>query len=463
MPETTKAPEKVSEGHKLGLPQAIALIMGGIIGTGIFGLPAQVAQFGMMAIVTLVIVTIGAMALALTFGSLVKRIPAAGGPYAYARYYFGDAAGFSAAWPYWITAWAGNAGIVVVWVIYVQALFGLDPNDKFLAILIAMAGLWIPALVNLSGLKHMGSFQLVTTILKFIPIVFIATVGLVIALTRRNFPEFNPSGGSWFDAMSLSAAIVLFSYLGVELASVAAAKIKNPDRNVPIATVLGTAACGVAYILSLVAIFGIVPNDVLTSTAGEASFSVAFTDIFGGEWAGKMMSAFAVISGIGALNAWTMICAEMPQAAADDELFPRIFAKVSKAGVPIWGIVISTILASVFTIFAYATQAGIEVLNTLVLLTGVTAAIPYFFSANAQLYYLLTQGKAANPKTFSRDMVIAIAALLFSFWFVYGSGPQATFWAYLLILASYVLLIVIYARRRKAGEIIQGDQSQNPS
>ncbi len=452
-----EVPEK--SGGMLGLPQATALIVGGIIGTGIFGMPALLAPFGMLGVVALVVVSIGAMALALMFGSLVKRIPSAGGPYAYSRFYFGDFAGFTSAWPYWLTAWAGNAGIVVVWVIYVQALFGFDPNNVGLAMIIAMIGLWVPALINLAGVKNMGAFQLITTILKFIPIVFICTVGVFFAFKNFNFPAFNPSGGSIFGALSTAGALVLFSYLGVELASVAAGKIKNPAKNVPIATIAGTLVCAVAYILSLVAIFGIIPTDTLTSAGGDASFSVAFVDIFGSEWAGKVMSLFAVISGLGALNGWTMICAEMPQAAARDGLFPKFFEKVNKAGVPIWGVVFSTLLASAFTLFSYASSSGIEVLNTLVLLTGVTAAVPYFFSAVAQIYYLMTEGKVVSPKTFTRDMIIAIAALVFSFWFVFGSGSTATFYAYLLILAGYVVLMGLYVKRRRAGGTVQGDST----
>ena len=443
----------------LGLPAATALIMGGIIGTGLFGLPAQVAQFGMLAVVALVVVTVGALALALMFSSLVKRIPSAGGPYAYSRFYFGDFAGFTSAWPYWITAWAGNAGIVVVWVIYVQALFGFDPSNTGLAIIIAMIGLWVPAIVNLLGVRNMGIFQLITTILKFIPIVFIATVGVVIAFMRFNFPPFNPSGENFFTALSTAGALVLFSYLGVELASVAAAKIKNPAKNVPIATVAGTLACAAAYILCLVAIFGIVPNEVLQSPEGSASFSVAFEEIFGAAWAGKLMAGFAVISGIGALNGWTMICAEMPQAAANDGLFPDFFAKVNKAGVPIWGVIFSAGLASAFTIFSYVSSSGIGVLNTLVLLSGVTAAVPYFFSALAQIYELMTEGRAANSKTFVKDMVIAVVAMLFSFWFVFGSGQQATFYAYLLILLGYVVLLGLYIKHKRAGDRVEGDST----
>lgn len=207
--------------------------------------------------------------------------------------------------------------------------------------------------------------------------------------------------------------------------------------------------------------FGIVPNDLLTSDAGAASFSVAFQEIFGGEWAGKVMSAFAVISGIGALNAWTLICAEMPQAAANEGLFPAVFAKVNKAGVPIWGVVFSTVLASAFTAFSYMSSAGIEVLNTLVLLTGITAAVPYFFSALSQLFYLFTEGRLASPDSFVKEAVIAVVALLFSFWFVFGSGQQATFYAYLLILLGYVVLLGLYVKRKKGGGVVQGDASDS--
>ncbi len=464
--KSSSATQDEKEGRSLGLPQATALIVGGIIGTGLFGMPGLVGSYGMMSVVTLVVVTIGAMALALMFGSLVKRIPAAGGPYAYSRYYFGDFAGFTSAWPYWITAWAGNAGIVVIWTNYVINLFDLDNQSRMIAIVIAMIGLWIPAFVNLAGVKNMGAFQVITTILKFIPLVFIVTVGLVFAFGRRNFPAFNTSGDDFLTAFSTCAALLLFSYLGVELASVAAGKIRNPEKNVPRATVLGTLVCGIAYILSLVAILGIVPTDTL-SESGAASFSVAMNEIFGGTWAGTIMSAFIVISGIGALNGWTMICAEMPQAAANEDLFPKFFAKVNKRDVPYWGIIISTALASAFTIFAYVTTpadllssaSSTGVLGILVLLSGVTAAVPYFFSALAQVFYLLTKGRIAEPKTFVKDLVIGIAAMLFSFWFVFGSGEQATFYAYLIILIGYVVLTGLYIKRKRQNLAIQGDQS----
>ena len=165
---TTSAPAPTGRDHagRLGLPAATALIMGGIIGTGVFTLPASIAAYGWMAIIALVVVSVGALMLALMFGSLAKREPDAGGPYAYARHAFGDFAGFTTAWPYWITAWAGNAAIVVGWTFYVEALFGWDDVPWTTSAIIAMVGLWLPAAINLVGVRSMGAFQIVTTILK---------------------------------------------------------------------------------------------------------------------------------------------------------------------------------------------------------------------------------------------------------------------------------------------------------
>jgi len=447
-PTTPAAPASNGTTNGLGLPQATALIVGSIIGTGIFTLPASLAKFGMVAILALVVVSVGALALALMFGSLAKRIPAAGGPYAYSRHYFGDFAGFTSAWPYWITCWAGNAGIVVGWVFYVEALFGWSTDNPTLSFAIAAVGLWIPAGINLLGIKAMGTFQLWTSVIKFIPLVIVSTLGLVMAFGKGNFPAFNLTDGSWFGAISTAGALVLFSYLGVETASVAAAKIRDPERNVQRATIYGTVACAIVYLLSTVAIFGLVPNDKLQTNG--APFTDAFSAMFGTDSAGTVVAAFAVVSGFGALIGWTMICAEMPKAAADDGLFPAFFAKTNKANVPIWGVVFSTLLATVFTWVSYQGATGVDVFTTLVLLTGITAAVPYFLSAIAQLYYLLTEGKLVSPQTFARDMVIAVVALLFSFWFVYGSGEQPTFWAYLMILAGYVVLMgMMVSRWRK--------------
>src|SRR5215831_5193761 len=142
-----------AEGPKFGLPQAMALIIGSIIGVGIFNLPTSLASYGPITLISMALTTVGALALAMLFAALSRRLPADGGPYAYARVAFGNGLGFANAWSYWITAWAGNAAIAVGWVLYVEHFINKGQN-KLITVLLVLIGLWLPAAVNLSGVKN---------------------------------------------------------------------------------------------------------------------------------------------------------------------------------------------------------------------------------------------------------------------------------------------------------------------
>ena len=408
----------------LGLPQATALILGSIIGVGIFNLPGSLAAYGPISLFAMALTTVGAVALALMFAAMSKRMPADGGPYAYARSAFGNGAGFSNAWLYWITAWSGNAAIVVGWVLYVQEFVNKDAV-KIWSIVLALIGLWAPAIINLTGVKNMGAVQVWTSVLKFAALVFMSTIGLFF-ITSGNFTPWNVSGESNMSAIGGAMALCLFSYLGVETAAVAAAKVKNPDRNVGKATMFGTLATAVVYMLSLIAVFGIVGSAQLGKST--APYSTAANDIFGGTWAGYVMAAAVVISGFGALNGWTMICAEMPLAAAKDGLFPETFGRMSERAVPWFGIISSTVLASIAMVFSYAGSAGYTVFNTLVFMSGITAAIPYGFSALAQIKWRIQDNRTLKTPRFVRDVTVAVVALIFSILFIWYSRNTGNVW-----------------------------------
>jgi APA family basic amino acid/polyamine antiporter len=433
----------------MGLVAAIALIMGSIIGVGIFNLPTSLASYGPITLVSMGLTTIGAIALALLFASLSRRLPADGGPYAYSRVAFGNGLGFANAWSYWITAWAGNAAIAVGWVLYVEVFINKD-HERWGSILLVLVGLWIPAAINLSGVKNMGLVQVVTTILKFAGLLFMSTVGLFY-ISSANFSPWNVSGESTIGAIGGGMAIALFSYLGVEVAAVAAAKVRDPDRNVPKATLFGTLATAVVYMLSLTAMFGILPSSQLA--VSTAPFSDAVNTMFGGTWAGNVMAVVVIISGFGALNGWTMICAEMPLAAAKDGLFPERFKTMSKNGVPAFGIISSTLLASIAMIINYLGSGGATVFTTLVLMTGITAAIPYGFSALAQIKWRLIDHRTLETPRFVRDMIVAVLSLVFSILFiVYSRNTGHSFWVYWapFFLAGGALLlgIPVYAAQK---------------
>jgi basic amino acid/polyamine antiporter, APA family len=437
--------------QQFGLPAAMALIVGSIIGVGIFNLPTSLAAYGPITLVSLALTTVGALALALLFAALSRRLPSDGGPYAYARVAFGNPLGFANAWSYWITAWAGNAAIAVGWVLYVEHFVNKD-HDRLVSVLLVLIGLWIPAAVNLSGVKNMGSVQVATTVVKFAVLAFVSIVGLFY-IQAANFTPWNISGESTIAAIGGGMAIALFSYLGVECAAVAAAKVRDPDRNVPRATILGTIATAVVYMLSLTVVFGVLPSSQLAEAS--APFSDVANAMFGGTWAGNVLAIAVIISGLGALNGWTMICAEMPLAAAKDGLFPPAFKRISKNGVPAFGIVASTLLASVAMAVNYLGSGGATVFTTLVLMTGITAAIPYGFSALAQLKWRWADHRTLDTPRFVRDMVVAGLSLVFSILFIwYSRNTGNSFWVYwapfLLAGAALMLGIPVYKSQRRS-------------
>jgi len=438
------------------LTVATALVVGSIIGVGIFNLPTSLGVYGPISLVAMGLTTVGAVALALLFAALSRRLPADGGPYAYSRVAFGNGLGFANAWSYWITAWAGNAAIAVGWVLYVEEFVNTGHN-KLASVLLVLVGLWLPAAINLSGLRNMGGVQVVTTVLKFVALAFMGIVGLFY-IHGANYTPWNISGEGALAAIGGGMAIALFSYLGVETAAVAAAKVDDPERNIPRSTVLGTLATAVVYMLALVAVFGILPSTVLADST--APFSDAANAIFGGVWAGKIMALVVIISGFGALNGWTMICAEMPLAAAKDGLFPQRFERLSGRGIPAFGIIASTALASIAMIINYLGSNGATVFTTLVLMTGITAAIPYGFSALAQIKWRLADRRAVETPRLVRDLVVAIVSLVFSVLFIwYSRNTGHGFWVYWapFFMAGAALLLGIPVYRSQRHRMTQPD------
>lgn len=445
-------PYDSARSRALGLPSSTALVIGSIVGTGVFTMPAVLAGAGTSSLLTLAVISVGALLLAVLFGQLTKRVPNTdGGLYAYARHEFGDFAGYLVGWCYWVTCWAGNAAIVSSWVFYVEALFGINHPSAWTNFGIAMLGLWIPAAVNLIGVRQMAWFQNLTVALKFLPLLFLGVVGWFFVRTI-NFGPFNATGGSLYSGIGIAAGVALFSFIGVECASIAAGRVRNPRKNVGRASVLGTAASAALYLLVSAVVMGLVAHHALVGNG--TPFVNAFETVFGqGAWAGKLVAAVAVVSGIGALNGWTMVTAEMPWAAAKDGLFIPQFSWLNKDGTPWFGVVVSTAVASLLMAFAYSTTSGLTVFTYLVDLSVVTVAIPYFFSACAQLTYLVSRRRRVQGWVLARDLSIAGASILFSLWVTFAAGYQSVYQALLLLLIGVPIYAFLRSRKERLGMV----------
>jgi APA family basic amino acid/polyamine antiporter len=394
------------------------------------------------------------MLLAVLFGQLAKRIPNGdGGLYAYARHEFGDFAGYFVGWCYWVQSWAGNAAIVASWVFYVDALLGFHHPSGMENWSIALVGLWVPAVINLVGVRQMAWFQNVTVVLKFVPLLFVGVVGWFF-VQNAHFGRFNATGGSLYSGVGLAAGVALFSFIGVEAAAITAKRVRDPRRNVARASTIGTALSAMLYVLVTAAVMGLVAHHTLVSTGSP--FVNAIDSIFPhSAWAGKTIAALAVISGIGALNGWTLIVTETSRAIAQDDLFPRPFAWQDAKGTAWFGIVVGTVLPSLLMLWSYTTSSGLTVFTYLVDLSVVTVAIPYFFSALAQLTYLVSRRRRVQGWRLARDLSVAGTSVLFSMWVTFASGYQVVYQALVVILTGLVLYAFMNARRQRLGEAVE--------
>ena len=438
----------------LGLTSATGLVIGSVVGTGVFTMPAVLAGAGTMSIIVLIVVAAGVMLLALLFGQLTKRIPNSdGGLYAYARHEFGDFAGYLVGWSYWISAWAGNAAIVASWVFYVDALLGLDNPSGLVNWAIALVGLWVPAIVNLVGVKQMAWFHNITVALKFLPLLFLGVFGWLF-VTDANFGPFNATGGSLYSGIGMAAGVALFSFIGVEAAAITAKRVRDPQVNVGRASLIGTAASAALYVLVTAVVMGLVGHDTLVNTGSP--FVDAFQAMFPGTpWAGTFIAAIAVISGIGALNGWTLIVTESSRAIAQDGLFPRPFAWTDRNGTAWFGVVVGAVLPSLLMLWRYLTGPGLTVFTYLVNLTVMTVAIAYFFSALAQLTHLLSRTGELHGRHLARDLTVAAAGVLFSMWLTFASGYQVVYQGLVVILAGMIGYAFLNARQRQTSESVE--------
>ena len=365
-PEQTSARDQ-PKTHALGLTSATGLVIGTIIGTGVFTMPAVLAGAGTSSLLVLAVIAVGAIVLAILFGQLTRRIPKSdGGLYAYARHEFGDFAGYLTGWCYWISAWVGNAAIVSSWVLYVDVLFGIKPSGLG-NWGIALVGLWIPAAVNLVGIRQTAWLQNVTVVLKYLPLLFVGVVGWFF-ITKANFGAFNASGGSLYGAIGIAAGVALFSFIGVETAAITAKRVANPQRNVGRASLLGTGAAAIVYLVVSAAVMGLVPHHTLVNST--APFVPAFQAIFPhSAWAGKLVAALAAVSGFGALLGWTLVTAEVSRAPASDGLFPRPFAWTDRRDTAWFGVVVAAALFSLWVTFAAGYSAVYQAM--VVVLAGI--------------------------------------------------------------------------------------------
>ena len=419
-----------NSASKIGLWTSTALVVGNMIGSGIFLLPATLATYGAISFIGWICSSLGAVALALLFSRLSKMFPhCSGGPYAYTREGLGDFAAYFVAWGYWLSIWSTNAAIAVTFVSYLTVFIPALSENSFLSVGAGLSTIWLLTWINTRGIKPVGRIQVITTLLKLTPLVMVAIVG-VFYIDTANFVPFNSSGESSFSAITTTATLTLFAFLGLESATIPSENIKNPEKTIPRATIIGTTLTIVVYILGSAAVMGMLGPQKLQGS--NAPFADAAALIWGDQ-ARTWVALGALVSTFGALNGWILIQGQIPLAAARDRLFPHFFGRKNNKGVPATGVVISSILISGLMLMNF-TKGLTDTFRFMILLSTVAVLVPYLFSA-ASYGLIVLQNRP--PKTTSiTKILLAAVTFIYSMWAVMGSGQESVYWGFIGLMAG---------------------------
>jgi APA family basic amino acid/polyamine antiporter len=413
----------------------LALVMGNMIGSGVYLLPGALAPFGWAGVFGWFVTIAGALVLAYLFGRLASRFPKAGGPYAYTREAFGPFAGFLIAWSYWASLWIGNVAIATGVVAPLSTIF---PGIAEHSALVTFALVWSLTLVNCLSIRQAGRLQLATMVLKGLPLVAVIVLAASVAGggSGAPLPPLDASalslGGE--SGIMAAAALTLWAFLGLESATVPAEKVRDPGRTIFRATLVGTALTGAIYLFACSAVALLLPPEQAAASGAPIADFVA---LHWGAAAGTAIALFAAISAFGALNGWILLQGELPWAMARDGVMPAWLAKTSRWGTPVRAHIVSSTLLSIVLLVNHSRSMA-ELFKFLVLLATTASLVPYLVCSLAAFRLC-----AALP-------AVAAAGAIYAGWTIWGAGGEAIGWGLALLLIG---IPVYFVSRRNPGAV----------
>ncbi|WP_255700816.1 APC family permease [Novosphingobium kaempferiae] len=415
---------------RLGLIAAMALVMGNMIGSGVFLLPASLAPYGWNAVIGWVVTTAGAMVLAYVFTRLTTALPDAGTPSGFVSAAFGVVAGFFVSWIYLVSIWTTVATIAVAAVSYLSNIFPALAAGAFRPALAALLLVWLIALVNLRGVRTAGGVQIATLAIKIVPLLMVIVISA--ALLLYGGAEVTPVDAVPITPVSINAAaaLTLWALVGFESASIAAARVRDPAINIPRATLWGTALTGVLYLLVCSAIGLLLPMSV--AAASPAPFATFVARYWDGSMA-VLVTVCAVVSCIGTLNGWTLLEAEMSRDMASRRLLPRWFAGTDGKGTPRRALLVSTVIATAFV--AMNGSRSMQQLFEYLLLLSTSATLWLYLACAAAAWKL----RVCRP--------FALVGGLYALWMLWGAGIGPSGMSFILMAAG--LPIWLWTRRER--------------
>jgi basic amino acid/polyamine antiporter, APA family len=407
-------------GRKLGPWMCLALVIGNMIGSGVFLLPASLAPFGWNSVFGWLFTIAGVLTIVAVLGQLARALPGADGPYGYTLAAFGPRVAFLIGYSYWISVWIGNAAIATAAASYLSIFFPKFGTMPGASSVLAIALVWATTLINLRGARAAGGLQLVTTLMKLIPlfVVILMVCGLTGMSSGTALVPLDTSALS-VTSISGAAALSLWAFVGFESASLAFANIENPDVTVPRATMIGTALTGLIYLIVCSGIVLLMPLALVSESDAPLADFVA---TYWGVGPSLLIAMFAAISATGALNGMTLIQGAVPLSLARTGGFPKYFGVTNAEGTPVRALVGSSVLTTILVLMNSAQSMGSAFAFMALLATSVTLFL-YF-------------GVAVAAIKLKVGGVTAFVAAAFALWTLWGAGVEPSAWSFALLLSG---------------------------
>jgi arginine:ornithine antiporter/lysine permease len=450
------APPNVSQGGgKLSLVPLIGLVVGSMIGGGVFSLPGDMSAHASPGAVLIgwAITGVGMLMLAFVYQGLALRKPALNsGPYAYARAGFGPYIGFQSAWGYWVSAWVGNVSYAVAIfgaLAFFFPLFGKGNNIE--SVIGASLALWALHALVLRGVKQAAFVNVVTTIAKLTPLVAF----VLIAIFAFNFNKFTlnfwgaaQGGGEGLGDIAhqvrSTMIVTLWVFIGIEGASVYSERAEKRS-DVGAATMIGFVGALAIYMLVSLLSTGILTQKELADLPVPSMAGVLESLV--GKWGAALISLGLVVSVGGAFLSWTMLCAQIPYAAAKDGTFPRWLAGENAAGSPMNSLWVTNGLVQVFLLVTLFASSSYQFLYTI---ASVAILPPYVLSAAYALKLAVTGETYENDqRTRIRDIAVGAAATAYGLWLCYAANLKDLLLTAILFAPATIVYIIARRERRQ--------------
>jgi len=418
---------------KMNLTQLTFIVAVNMMGSGIIMLPSNMARVGAISLLSWIVTAVGSMAIAYGFAQAGLFNSREGGLAAYAEDAYGKAGFFNVFFVYLLSLLIANTAIAISAVGYLSAFIPWLSSTPIATCIGVIIVLWLTTVANFGGPGITGRIGSVTVWGVIIPVGLISLIGWF-WFSRETFDAaWNPKNLTLAQGMGSSITLTLWAFLGMESAAQNSNASENPQRDVPLACLLGTLGAAVIYILSTIVIQGIVPNAELAASTGP--FGLAYEKMFN-PVIGRIIMALAVIACLGSLFGWQFTLGQTSKAAADDRMLPTIFSRVNARGAPIVGLIILGIVQTALALMTISPTLN-EQFGVLVNLSVVTNVVPYILALSA-LFVMMRNAGVSGGK-FTATAIVVSVALVYSTYAVYASGGSAVMGGILVMCIGYII------------------------